>query len=76
MTTYVKTYLATIELTVYKDLLGETKYDIANMEDLLTNLIEGDYNENIVLNNKIFRSPLLVDSFNRLEQLTDWTEQK
>jgi hypothetical protein len=75
MTTYVKTYIAKIELTVYKDLLGETKYEINNIEDLFTDLLNGEYDENIVLNNQIFTSPLNVNSIDKLEELTEWTKE-
>ena len=75
MTTYVKNYIATIDLTVYKDLLGETKYEIADMEDLLTDLLNGGYNENIVINNQRIKSPLLVNSIDKIEEVTDWTKE-
>lgn len=47
-----------ITFTLYKDLLDQTKYENNQLEELLIDLLEGDYKEDIFLNGCQHSSPI------------------
>jgi len=75
MPTYSKKYKAVVSFIVYKDLLGQTKYQIENLDTLLVDMLEGDYQEDINFNESPVDSPIGSVYVENITELGDWVKE-
>ena len=59
-------------IKIAKDLLGETKYGFENVDQLITDLLDGSFEP--TFSDKFIKSPLIVDSVLIGETEQEWSE--